>query len=110
MIFFIFAFVIASAFIFLPLIFNIQTIEKAKLSSYECGSYIIGGARGVFDARFFLVAMLFIIFDLEILFLLPWALNLQSISLTGFWVAILFLFILTLGFVYEWKKGALDWE
>jgi NADH-quinone oxidoreductase subunit A len=110
LIFLIFASVIACAFVLLPLVFNVKTIEKAKLSSYECGSYIVGGARGIFDARFYLVAMLFIIFDLEILFLLPWALNLKAMSLQGFFGAILFLFILTLGFIYEWKKGALEWE
>ncbi len=110
LIFFIFALLIASAFIIMPLVLNNKTIEKNKLSSYECGSPVIGGARSIFDARFYLVAMLFIIFDLEILFILPWALNLKQISLNGFWVAIIFLFILTLGFIYEWKKGALEWE
>lgn len=110
LIFFIFSILIASAFIFLPLILNVKTIEKNKLSEYECGSYIIGCSRGIFDSRFYLVAMLFIIFDLEILFLLPWALNLKAINLFGFFSAILFLFVLTLGFIYEWRKGALEWE
>jgi NADH-quinone oxidoreductase subunit A len=110
LIFIIFAIIISGAFIILPIIFNVKTIEKQKLSSYECGSYIIGGSRGRFDARFYLVAMIFIIFDLEILFILPWALNIKLINIYGFIAALIFLFILTLGFIYEWRKGALDWE
>lgn len=103
-------FIIASAFIILPLLLNKMTIEKNKLSSYECGSYIIGKNRAIFDVRFYLIAMLFILFDLEILFILPWVLNFSIINIYGFFTGILFLFILGLGFIYEWRKGALQWE
>lgn len=103
-------FIIASTFIVLPLFLNKMTIEKNKLSSYECGSYIIGKNRAIFDARFYLIAMLFILFDLEILFILPWVLNFSIINIYGFFTGILFLFILGLGFIYEWRKGALQWE
>jgi NADH:ubiquinone oxidoreductase subunit 3 (subunit A) len=81
-----------------------------KLSSYECGFDPYEDARNTFDVRFYLVAILFIIFDLEITFLFPWAITLGSITSFGFWTMAVFLIILTLGFIYEWKKGALDWE
>ena len=110
LIFLIFAIAVSCVFVILPLIFNVRTQERNKLSSYECGSQIIGKAYGIFDLRFYLVAILFIIFDIEILFLFPWAVALKSLSINGFLIAMVFLFILTLGFIYEWKKGALDWE
>lgn len=84
--------------------------DPEKLSAYECGFNPFEDARSQFDIRFYLVAILFIIFDLEISFLFPWALTLKSLGDFGFWSMILFLFILTVGFVYEWQKGALDWE
>ena len=84
--------------------------DREKLSAYECGFEAFDDARGRFDVRFYLVAILFIIFDLEIAFLFPWAISLGSIGFLGFISMMIFLFILTVGFVYEWKKGALDWE
>ena len=84
--------------------------DPAKLSAYECGFEPFNDSRMEFDVRFYLVAILFIIFDLEIAFLFPWAISLGEIGLYGFCSMMLFLFILTVGFIYEWKKGALDWE
>jgi len=81
-----------------------------KNSPYECGFSAFEDARLKFDVRFYLVAILFIIFDLEIAFLFPWAISLGNIGLLGFSSMMIFLFILTIGFIYEWKKGALDWE
>ena len=81
-----------------------------KLSAYECGFEPFEDSRMEFDVRFYLVAILFIIFDLEIAFLFPWAISLGNIGLLGFSSMMIFLFILTIGFIYEWKKGALDWE
>ena len=84
--------------------------EPEKLSAYECGFDPFDDARNTFDVRFYLVAILFIIFDLEISFLFPWCISLGSLPLFAYWSMFLFLFILTVGFVYEWKKGALEWE
>ena len=84
--------------------------NSEKLAPYECGFNAFDDARHQFDVRFYLVAILFIIFDLEIAFLFPWAIALSSIGLFGFWSMVCFLVILTVGFVYEWKKGALEWE
>ncbi len=84
--------------------------DHEKLSAYECGFEAFGDARMRFDVRFYLVAILFIIFDLEVAFLFPWAISLKSIGLFGFWSMVFFLFILTVGFIYEWRKGALEWE
>jgi NADH-quinone oxidoreductase subunit A len=84
--------------------------DPEKLSAYECGFEAFDDSRMEFDVRFYLVAILFIIFDLEIAFLFPWAISLGQIGLFGFISMMIFLFILTVGFVYEWKKGALDWE
>ena len=81
-----------------------------KLSIYECGFEPFEDARNIFDVKFYIVALLFIIFDLEIAFLFPWAVSLGSIGILGFTSMMIFLFILTIGFIYEWKKGALDWE
>lgn len=87
-----------------------QQSDSEKISAYECGFQPFEETRSQFDIRFYLVAILFIIFDLEIMFLFPWSVSLYFLDLEGFWSMILFLFILTLGFIYEWKKGALDWE
>ena len=87
-----------------------QNPDKEKLSAYECGFDAFTDARNKFDVRFYLVCLLFIIFDLEIAFLFPWAVSLGDIGVFGFWSMMSFLGILTVGFVYEWKKGALDWE
>ena len=84
--------------------------DQQKLSPYECGFEAFEDARMRFDVRYYLVAILFIIFDLEVAFLFPWAVSLGNIGLFGFWSMIFFLAILTIGFVYEWKKGALEWE
>ena len=84
--------------------------DNEKLSAYECGFEAFDDARGRFDVRFYLVALLFIIFDLEVAFLFPWAITLGKIGLFGFWSMMIFLLILTIGFIYEWKKGALEWE
>jgi NADH-quinone oxidoreductase subunit A len=84
--------------------------DKEKLSSYECGFESFSDARFKFDVRYYLIAILFIIFDLEVAFLFPWAVSLGTIGMLGFWSMIVFLVILTVGFVYEWRKGALEWE
>ena len=84
--------------------------DPEKLSAYECGFEAFDDSRMEFDVRFYLVAILFIIFDLEIAFLFPWAISLGNIGGLGFISMMIFLFILTIGFIYEWKKGALDWE
>jgi len=81
-----------------------------KLSPYECGFDAFEDARIKFDVRYYLVAILFILFDLEIAFLFPWAAAYQEIGLVGFWSVMIFLGILVVGFIYEWKKGALDWD
>ena len=81
-----------------------------KLSAYECGFEAFDDARRRFDVRFYLVAILFIIFDLEVAFLFPWAVSLGDIGSFGFWSMMAFLGVLTVGFIYEWCKGALDWE
>ncbi|KZD09868.1 NADH-quinone oxidoreductase subunit A [Oceanibaculum pacificum] len=87
-----------------------QRPDSEKLSAYECGFEAFDDARSQFDVRFYLVAILFIIFDLEVAFLFPWAITLGDIGMFGFWSMVVFLGILTIGFVYEWKKGALEWE
>lgn len=96
--------------IVLPFLVIKSKPDAEKLSPYECGFEPFGDARGQFDVRFYLVAILFIIFDLEVAFLFPWAVSLPQIGLVGFWSMMLFLGILTIGFIYEWKKGALEWE
>ena len=98
------------SFIVLNFIFSPKKPDPEKLSAYECGFEPFDDSRMEFDVRFYLVAILFIIFDLEIAFLFPWAISLGNIGLLGFCSMMIFLFILTVGFVYEWKKGALDWE
>ena len=87
-----------------------NTPDAAKLSPYECGFEAFENARMKFDVRYYLVAILFIIFDLEIAFLFPWAVALKEIGMAGFWAMMIFLGVLVVGFIYEWKKGALDWE
>ena len=84
--------------------------DPEKLSAYECGFEAFDDSRMEFDVRFYLVAILFIIFDLEIAFLFPWAISLGNIGVLGFWSMMIFLSVLTIGFIYEWKKGALEWE
>ena len=88
----------------------VRNPDPEKLSAYECGFNAFDDARMKFDVRFYLVAILFIIFDLEIAFLFPWAVAFKDVGLVGFWSMIIFLGVLTIGFAYEWKKGALEWE
>lgn len=84
--------------------------DSAKLSPYECGFEAFEDARIPFDVRYYLVAILFIIFDLEVAFLFPWAIVFQKLGWSAFWGMMIFLGLLTVGFIYEWKKGALEWE
>ena len=97
-------------FILVNFVFSPKNPDPEKLSAYECGFDAFDDSRMEFDVRFYLVAILFIIFDLEIAFLFPWAISLGNIGILGFMSMMIFLFILTIGFIYEWKKGALDWE
>ena len=97
-------------FIILNFLFSPKNPDPEKLSAYECGFEAFGDSRMEFDVRFYVVAILFIIFDLEIAFLFPWAISLGNLGTLGFWSMMIFLFVLTIGFVYEWKKGALDWD
>ena len=101
---------LSAGFIFLNFLFSPKNPDPEKLSAYECGFEAFGDSRMEFDVRFYLVAILFIIFDLEIAFLFPWAISLRNIGVLGFWSMMIFLFVLAIGFVYEWKKGALDWD
>ena len=88
----------------------VRNPDPEKVSAYECGFNAFDDARMKFDVRFYLVAILFIIFDLEIAFLFPWAVAFKDISMLAFWSMMAFLAVLTIGFAYEWKKGALEWE
>ena len=88
----------------------IRRPDPEKLSAYECGFDPFDDARMKFDVRFYLVSILFIIFDLEVAFLFPWAVTLGKIGMYGFWSMIVFLAVLTVGFTYEWRKGALEWD
>lgn len=101
---------LATVMVALPMLVAPRRPDSEKLSAYECGFEAFGDARGKFDVRFYLVAILFIIFDLEVAFLFPWAVSLGTIGVFGFWSMMVFLVILTIGFIYEWKKGALEWE
>jgi len=97
-------------FVFINFLASPKNPDPEKLSAYECGFEAFSDSRIQFDVRFYLVAILFIIFDLEIAFLFPWAISLGSIGLLGFYSMMIFLFTLTIGFIYEWKKGALEWD
>ena len=101
---------LSAVMIVAPMIIGRQKPDSEKLSAYECGFEAFGDARGKFDVRFYLVAILFIIFDLEVAFLFPWAITLGETAQAGFWSMMGFLGVLTIGFIYEWKKGALEWE
>ena len=109
-IFFFVALGVSVGFIFLNFLFSPKNPDPEKLSAYECGFEAFSDSRMKFDVRFYLVAILFIIFDLEIAFLFPWAITLGNIGALGYWSMMIFLFVLTIGFIYEWKKGALDWD
>ena len=104
------ALLISIGFILINFISSPSNPDPEKLSAYECGFDAFDDSRMEFDVRFYLVAILFIIFDLEIAFLFPWAITLGKIGVFGFWSMMIFLAILTIGFIYEWKKGALEWE
>lgn len=101
---------LASVMVIASFVLAKQNPDSEKLSAYECGFEAFDDARSQFDVRFYLVAILFIIFDLEVAFLFPWAVAFGDIGLFGFWSMVIFLGILTVGFVYEWRKGALEWE
>ncbi|WP_212112709.1 NADH-quinone oxidoreductase subunit A [Bartonella queenslandensis] len=102
--------IIAGVLLITPYIVAYRSPDPEKLSAYECGFNSFSDARMKFDIRFYLVSILFIIFDLEVAFLFPWAVSFKSIGMFGFWSMIVFLAILTIGFIYEWKKGALEWN
>lgn len=104
------ALVIALALMLAPFVLAYKQPDKEKLSPYECGFEPFDDARMKFDVRFYLVAMLFIIFDLEAIFLFPWALTFREIGDVGFWAMMVFLAELTVGLIYAWKKGALEWD
>ncbi|GAB5390102.1 MAG: NADH-quinone oxidoreductase subunit A [Alphaproteobacteria bacterium] len=109
------AIVVAGAAVGLSFVVGDQNPDPEKVSAYECGFEAFDDARGKFDVRFYLVAILFIIFDLEIAFLFPWAVTLGNFAdhgemLFAFWSMVVFLGVLTVGFIYEWKQGALEWE
>jgi NADH-quinone oxidoreductase subunit A len=110
LLFILFSTLLSAALPALSYLLGIKNGDHEKLSVYECGFLPYGDSRAKFEVRFFLVAILFIIFDLEIAFLFPWAISLGKIGIFGFTSMMIFLFILTIGFIYEWKKGALDWE
>ncbi len=109
-IFLLMALLISIGFILINFISSPSNPDPEKLSAYECGFDAFDDSRMEFDVRFYLVAILFIIFDLEIAFLFPWAITLGKIGVFGFWSMMIFLGVLTIGFIYEWKKGALEWE
>ena len=104
------AFALGGAMIGVGWVLGPNRPDSEKLSPYECGFEAFEDARMKFDVRYYLVAILFILFDLEIAFLFPWAVTLNEIGAFGFWSMMIFLAILVVGFVYEWKKGALEWE
>lgn len=110
LVFMVIAATISAAAVIGSLLVAKQKPDSEKLSAYECGFEAFGDARSKFDVRFYLVTLLFIIFDLEIAFLFPWAITLGDIGLFGFWSMMVFLGVLTVGFIYEWKKGGLEWE
>ena len=102
--------VIGLGLLVIPFIVAYKSPDAEKLTAYECGFNAFDDARMKFDVRFYLVAILFIIFDLEVAFLFPWAVAFGDIGLYGFWSMMIFLGVLTIGFIYEWRKGALEWD
>jgi NADH-quinone oxidoreductase subunit A len=101
---------IGLALLVAPFVVAYKNPDVEKLSAYECGFNAFDDARMKFDVRFYLVAILFIIFDLEVAFLFPWAITFGDLGWFGFWSMMIFLGVLTIGFIYEWKKGALEWD
>ncbi|MBI1208275.1 MAG: NADH-quinone oxidoreductase subunit A [Azospirillum sp.] len=110
LVFLVIAAAVAGGAVVMSLLVARQNPDSEKVSPYECGFEPFEDARRKFDVRFYLVSILFIIFDLEVAFLFPWAVTLGEIGMFGFWSMIVFLGVLTVGFAYEWKKGALEWE
>jgi NADH-quinone oxidoreductase subunit A len=104
------ALVLGLVLLIVPFIVAYQAPDPDKLSAYECGFNAFDDARMKFDVRFYLVAILFIIFDLEVAFLFPWAVAFKQVGTYGFWAMMIFLGVLTVGFIYEWRKGALEWD
>jgi NADH-quinone oxidoreductase subunit A len=104
------ALVIGVALMVAPFLVAVRKPDPEKVSAYECGFNAFDDARMKFDVRFYLVSILFIIFDLEVAFLFPWAVAFKSIGAFGFWSMMIFLGVLTIGFIYEWRKGALEWD
>jgi NADH-quinone oxidoreductase subunit A len=102
--------VIGLALLVAPFVIAYKTPDPAKVSAYECGFDAFDDARMKFDVRFYLVSILFIIFDLEVAFLFPWAVAFKDVGWFGFWSMMIFLGVLTVGFIYEWRKGALEWD
>ena len=102
--------VFMGALLVAPFLLAFKAPDPEKLSAYECGFNAFDDARMKFDIRFYLVSLLFIIFDLEVAFLFPWAVAFRTLGPVGFWSMMCFLGVLTIGFVYEWKKGALEWD
>jgi NADH-quinone oxidoreductase subunit A len=104
------AFVITGVLLVVPFVIAPRKPDPEKVSAYECGFDAFDDARMKFDVRFYLVSLLFIIFDLEVAFLFPWAVAFKDVGLFGFWSMMVFLAILTVGYIYEWRKGALEWD
>ena len=104
------ALAIGLALLVSPFLLAFKNPDPEKLSAYECGFNAFDDARMKFDVRFYLVSILFVIFDLEVAFLFPWAVAFKHVGLFGFWSMMVFLGVLTIGFAYEWKKGALEWD
>jgi NADH-quinone oxidoreductase subunit A len=102
--------VIGLALLLAPFLVAFKKPDPEKVSAYECGFDAFDDARMKFDVRFYLVSILFIIFDLEVAFLFPWAVAFKDVGWFGFWSMMIFLGVLTVGFIYEWKKGALEWD
>jgi len=104
------AFAISAVILVAPFVIAVSKPDPEKVSAYECGFDAFDDARMKFDVRFYLVSLLFIIFDLEVAFLFPWAVAFKDIGAFGFWAMMVFLAVLTVGFIYEWRKGALEWD
>jgi NADH-quinone oxidoreductase subunit A len=104
------AFAIGLVLMTVPFLIAVNNPDPEKVSAYECGFNAFDDARMKFDVRYYLVAILFIIFDLEVAFLFPWAVAFKDLGAFGFWSMIAFLVVLTVGFIYEWRKGALEWD
>jgi NADH-quinone oxidoreductase subunit A len=102
--------VIGAALMVAPFLVAVRHPDPEKVSAYECGFNAFDDARMKFDVRFYLVSILFIIFDLEVAFLFPWAVAFKQVGVFGFWSMMVFLGVLTIGFIYEWRKGALEWD